>query len=188
MTAAGASTSEPVLPDGTWTVDRSRSEIGFAVRDMWGLHTVRGTFESYDGSLEMRAGAGAGVLRIAAGSLDTGNGRRDRHLRSPAFFDVEQHSRIVFTATAVTPRDGGLAVTGELAIGRSRMRLEIPVDVKRIGTGAVRLEGSVTVARVAAGVGWNWLGTIRGDAVLHARLTLAHASPDDPSTQRRQPR
>ena len=92
------------LPDGVWTVDPQRSEIGFAVKDMWGLRIVRGAFGAYDGSLTVRGGGATGELTIEAGSLDTGQSRRDRHLRSPAFFDVERHPRIVFTATAVTPR------------------------------------------------------------------------------------
>jgi polyisoprenoid-binding protein YceI len=153
-----AGTTELPLPDGVWSVDRQRSEIGFAVKDLWGLRTVRGAFATYDGSLNVRAPDAGGELTIEAASLDTGNNRRDQHLRSPAFFDVEQHPRIVFTATTVTTRDRGLTVTGELAIGPSRMRLEIPVNVEQMADGAVRLEGKTTVSREAAGVAWNVLG------------------------------
>jgi polyisoprenoid-binding protein YceI len=164
------------LPDGVWSIDPQHSEIGFAVKDMWGLRTVRGCFRAYDGSLTVREGGAAGELTIVAGSLDTGNNRRDRHLRSPAFFDVERHPRIVFTATAVTPRDRGMTVEGELATGSSRVRLEIPVSVERTADNGLRLEGITSVAREAAGLTWNMLGMIRGDAVLHARLTLERGS------------
>jgi hypothetical protein len=82
----------------------------------------------------------------------------------------------VFTATAVTARDGGLTVTGELAIGSSRVRLEMPVNVEQMPDGALRLEGKTTVSREAAGVAWNMLGMIRGDAMLHAQLTLKRAA------------
>ena len=163
------------LPDGIWKVDPQRSEIGFAVKEMWGLHTVRGIFGRCDGSLEARAGGAAGELTIEAASLETGNNRRDKHLRSSAFFDVERHPQMVFTATSVTPRDGGLAVAGELAIGSSRVRLEIPVGVEQTADGALRLEGYTSVSRQAAGLAWNVLGTIRGDAMLHAQVTLRRA-------------
>jgi polyisoprenoid-binding protein YceI len=162
----------PALRDGVWRIDPQRSEVGFAVKEMWGLRTVRGAFRAYDGSLK----DGAGELRIEAASLDTGNARRDRQLRSPDFFDVERHPWIVFAATAVTETDGGLTVTGELAIGRERVRLEIPVDIELMADGALRLEGQTTVSRKAAGLAWNKLGMIRGDAALHARLTLEHAA------------
>ena len=164
------------LPEGLWSIDAQHSEIGFAVKDMWGLRTVRGVFGAYDGTLTVGPNGAAGELTIEAASLDTGNSRRDRHLRSPAFFDVEQHPRIVFATTAVTDRDGLLAVAGELAIGSSRVRLEIPVTVERTLDGALCLEGDANVSRATAGVAWNVLGMIRGDAMLHAGLTLKPAT------------
>jgi polyisoprenoid-binding protein YceI len=167
-----AGATEHALPAGVWRVDAQRSEIGFAVKDLWGLRTVRGIFGAYEGSLTVRAGDVAGELLIEASSLDTGHNRRDQHLRSPAFFDVERHARMVVTTTAATARDGGVTVTGELAIVSSRVRLEIPVDVEHLADGALRLEGRTTVAREAAGLAWNKLGMIRGDATLHAQLTL----------------
>jgi polyisoprenoid-binding protein YceI len=164
--------TEQGLPDGVWNLDARRSEVGFAVKEMWGLRTVRGVFTACEGTLKLHAGDAAGALTIEADSVDTANPRRDRHLRSAAFFDVEQHSRIVFTTRSVSARDGGLRVIGHLAIGASRTRLEIPVTAERLADDALRLEGQTTVSRKAAGWGWNKLGMIRDDAVLHARLTL----------------
>ena len=169
-------TAELPLRDGVWNVDPQRSEIGFAVTEMWGLRTVRGVFNAFDGSLKVRAGGATGELTIEAGSLDTGHDKRDRHLRSRVFFDVERHPRIVFTATEITARDGGLSVTGELAIGSSRVRLEFPVNVECMADGALRLDGKTTVSREAAGLAWNKLGMIRGDAMLRAQLTLEPAT------------
>jgi polyisoprenoid-binding protein YceI len=133
-------------------VDPQGSAVGFAVKDLWGLRTVRGIFGAYDGSLTVRSGDVSGELLIAAGSLDTGHTRRDQHLRSPVFFDVERHPRMVFATTAATAWIVGVTVTGELAIGSSRVRLEIPVNVERLGDGALRLEGRTTVARQTAGL------------------------------------
>ena len=82
----------------------------------------------------------------------------------------------MFTATDVTARDRRPAVTGELAIDTSRVRLEIPVTVEEMADGALRVDGNATVSREEAGVAWNMLGMIRGDARLHARLTLERAS------------
>ena len=168
---------EFLLQDGDWRVDRERSEIGFDVKALWGIHTVRGVFGAYDGTLTVRAGGAAGNLTIDAGSLDTGHKKRDRHLRSPDFFDVERHPQIVFVPTSVTERDGGLTVAGELSVASTRLRLELPVNVTRMPDGAPRLEGRTTVAREAAGMTWNRLGSVGEDAVLHAQLTLAPAAP-----------
>jgi polyisoprenoid-binding protein YceI len=70
------------VSDGVWTVDPDRSEIGFAVKAMYGLLTVRGMFGAYDGTLTVRADSAAGELAIDTDSLDTGNHKRDQHLRS----------------------------------------------------------------------------------------------------------
>jgi len=161
----------PVLAEGAWKVDPKRSEIGFAVKSM-GLITVRGVFHEYAGSLNVRGGGATGELTIEAASLDTRNKRRDKHLRSSDFFDVERHPRVVFTATAVTVRDAGVLVAGDLAIGSARLPLEIPMAVERAAGGALVLEGKTTVARAAAGLDWNWLGMVGRDATLRARLML----------------
>lgn len=124
----------------------------------------------------MQADGATGELTIEAGSLDTGHDRRDRHLRSPAFFDVERHPRIVFAATAVTARAGGPIVTGRLAIGSARVALEIPVAIEHAPDSALRLEGKTTVARTAAGLAWNKLGMIRGDAMLRAHITFTRVT------------
>jgi hypothetical protein len=83
----------------------------------------------------------------------------------------------VFVPTSVTLRDGGLTVAGELSMASTRLRLELPVNVTRMPDGAPRLDGRMTVAREAAGMTWNRLGSVGGDAVLHAQLTLAPAAP-----------
>jgi len=169
--------TRPGLPEGAWTVDPEHSEIGFAVKSM-GLITVRGVFHEYAGSLQVRGGGATGELTIEAASLDTRNRRRDKHLRSSDFFDVERQPRIVFTATAVTPRDTGVTVTGDLVIGSTRLPLELPVNVEPAAGGTVRLEGQTTVPRAATGLDWNWLGMVGRYATLHASLTLERATPE----------
>ena len=165
-------TTEDPFPDGIWRIDPEGSEVGFAVTELWGLRTVHGVFGALEGHLTVDGGAAAGELTIEAASLDTGQRRRDRHLRSPAFFDVERQPRIVFAATAVSARQTGPTVQGELAIGSARVPLEIPVTVEPLADGGLRVAGEASVSRQAAGLDWNKLGMIRGDALLHARLTL----------------
>ena len=164
--------TELLRQDGTWFIDPRDSEIGFAANSLGRLITVRGVFNSYDGHLRAHARAIAGELRIDAASLDTGNEKRDRHLRSPDFFEVERYPRIVFVASEIFTHDGGLAVAGELTISDSRVRLELPVAVERTGDSELRLEGATSVSRTAAGMTWNWLGTVSDKVAVHARLTL----------------
>ena len=74
-----------------WTVDVEDASAGFAVKTFWGLATVHGRFDRFDGSYEVGPDGPKIELTIDAGSLDTGNKTRDKHLRSTEFFRVDEH-------------------------------------------------------------------------------------------------
>ena len=78
------------VPLGGWRIDPTRSSVEFRTPTLWGLATVDGRFERYDGSLDLQQNP-AIELMIDAASLSTKNSFRDRHLRSADFFDVENH-------------------------------------------------------------------------------------------------
>ena len=107
----------------TWSIDPTHSSIEFSVRHL-GISTVRGRFRNFSGTVEVAPDGRPTALeaRIDATSIDTGVEQRDAHLRSPDFFDTEQHPEILFRSTAVTAaRDGKLRVTGDLTIkGQAR--------------------------------------------------------------------
>ena len=77
---------------GRWRIDPTRSSVEFRTRTLWGLATVKGHFERYDGTLDLERSP-AIELTIDADSLNTKNDFRDRHLRSADFFDVEEPPR-----------------------------------------------------------------------------------------------
>ena len=161
----------PCSRTGSGSIDRSAARSASPSRRCGDCGPCAAS-SRYDGSLKVRAGRAAGELTIEAGSLDTGHSRRDEHLCSPAFFDVERHPRIVFAATVVTAREGRLTITGELAIGASRVRPRSRWRSSKWPTAHCAWKATTTVSREAAGLAWNKLGMIRGDAVLHARITL----------------
>ena len=138
------------------------------------MPTVRGVLPAPCGRLTVRAHQAVGQLTIETESLDTGNKRRDKHLRSADFLDVERRPRIVFTATTLAKGDGGSTVTGELEIGSTHTQLEIPVNIEQTADGAL-LHGETTVSRKTAGMAWNTLGMIGDDAMVNAQPTLTRA-------------
>ena len=108
--------------DGTrWDVDRAATSVDFAVKTFWGLMTVRGRFNRFDGSYEVAPVGTRIQLTVEADSLDTGNTTRDKHLRGDDFFHVGEHPRLRFTSTRV--RDlgyGKVEIEGDLeAAGKS---------------------------------------------------------------------
>jgi polyisoprenoid-binding protein YceI len=178
MSAQGVDTpSELGLPVGRWNVEPSGSRLEFAVKTMWGLATVRGHFERFEGLLEVQRDRARGELALEAASLDTGHTKRDTHLRSADFFDVSNHPTVSFVATAIVSRPGqDLTIDGELTVAGHAVRMQLPVRVTREEQGRVHLSTKVTVTREQVGMTWNRGGMIRGPVQLTAELELAPAA------------
>ena len=161
------------LPAGVWRVDPASSELGFRSRGMFGLVSVKGTFGEYEGELSVDGAGARGELRIRAASLDTGNVKRDTHLRSGDFFDVQNHDTLTFLLAGVAPAsDGGLELTGALRIRDNSLEVGAPLEVVSALADRLTLRTTLSVDRAAAGVGWSKAGMIKGPAHLSAALTL----------------
>lgn len=98
---------------------------------MWGLVTVKGHFDRYNGTLDL-TGDPAVQLTIDADSLKTGNPRRDRHLGSGDFFDVADHPRVRFISDSAVLEGGALKVSGQLHARGSRIRIELDARIRGV--------------------------------------------------------
>jgi polyisoprenoid-binding protein YceI len=117
-----------------WVVDPARSTVEFRVGNWWGLTTVVGHFSRFDGCYTVGPGGRAIELIVEAESLETGNRRRNKHLRSSDFFDVESHPHVRFTADDVTDGDEGtLHARGELEAAGRKVRLLLDAAVREFG-------------------------------------------------------
>jgi polyisoprenoid-binding protein YceI len=162
--------TEPAAP-ARWTVDRERTTVEFAVRTLWGLATVRGRFERFDGRYEIGPDGPTIELTIDADSLDTGNATRDRHLRSADFFHVEEHPQVRFVSTRVADAGAGsLRVEGELAAGGGVAPLAMTASTRE-HPDALELEATALIDPRRLGMSRGVLGMIRPPATLHVRAT-----------------
>lgn len=123
--------TQPV-PLGGWWIDPARSSIEFRTPTLWGLATVDGRFERYDGSLDLQRSP-AIELVIDAASLTTKNSFRDRHLRSADFFDVENHPEVRFVSDTATLDGDTLKVRGRLYAAGSSLPLELEAGLRPVG-------------------------------------------------------
>jgi polyisoprenoid-binding protein YceI len=92
--------------------DSAHSTIAFKVRHMLG--TAKGTFTKFSGTIEVDSDhpeKSSVVATIQAASVDTSIAKRDEHLRSADFFNVQQYPEITFKSRRVK-RTG--ANTGEI--------------------------------------------------------------------------
>ena len=113
-----------------WNIDQAHSQIQFSTKHM-GISTVRGTFGSFDGTIDTEDGQVSGVTaEIDVASLDTGNGQRDGHLKSPDYFDIANHPRITFTAKGAkdVDHDGSWELTGDLTINGITKPITLSVE------------------------------------------------------------
>ncbi len=156
-----------------WSIDRDGSSVGFTVKSMWGLIPVRGRFDRFAGSYEAGPNGTTIELTIDADSIDTGNARRDEHLRSFDFFDIEDHAQVRFRSTRVYSfGDRMLHVVGNLEVAGIVEPLEFAATVDPVGDDALAIETTTTVDPRRFGMSSGLLGMIRPPATLHVKALL----------------
>ncbi|NIH86264.1 YceI family protein [Amycolatopsis granulosa] len=82
---------------GRWVIDPDHTSIRFVARHI-GLSRVHGRFTRFHGSIHVgeRIEDSSIEVVIDAASIDTAAEKRDEHLRSPDFLDVERFPKIHF--------------------------------------------------------------------------------------------
>ena len=101
-----------------WKIDPMHTSAHFTVRHMM-VSNVRGEFGkisgiiNYDGKDLSTSSVSA---TIDASSINTGEEKRDQHLKSPDFLDVAKYPIITFKSTKVEPESNGFKITGNLTL------------------------------------------------------------------------
>ena len=176
MTTLETLLSDPDLA-GVWNIVPDRSAITFKVRNMWGLLNVKGRFTEFGGDGQLTGkGAVFGRLDIRAASLSTGIGRRDRHLLSADFFDVERFPEISVVVTAVHPTEGKAAdLRANFTIKGITAALPLPVTITELEDGSIQVSGETRVDRSEFDLGWNKFGMIGATATAAAQAVFVRA-------------
>ena len=138
-------------PPGPWTVDPAHSSVG-AVAQHLGISSVHGRFTDFSARIEIapdEVEKSRVEAVIRASSIDTGNGMRDDHLRSPDFLDVEKHPEITYRSSGLTAAGSDRwTVHGELTLhGVVR---PVDLDLAYLGTGADPWGGTRAAFRATA--------------------------------------
>ena len=111
--------SLPVLAESTeWTVDAAHSTIGFSVPHLV-VSEVEGKFKTYTAkALLDEADLTKSTVEFSAdvASIDTGEAKRDEHLKSPEFFDAAKFPKLTFKSSKITKAGKGYKLKGELTI------------------------------------------------------------------------
>ena len=112
--AAGSAVGAPI----TWKADAAHSSVGFKIRHFFAK--VPGSFAKVDAVVvhdPENPSANLAEATIEVGSIHTGNERRDGHLKTGDFFEVEKFPRIAFKSTGWTKTgEGTFDIVGDLTI------------------------------------------------------------------------
>jgi len=159
----------------TYNIDPEHTAITFSIRHLFSK--VPGRFSTFSGTVqidESQPEQGSVEFTIETASIDTNEPARDRHLRSDAFFDADNHPQITFRSTKVRKNgEGKLEVDGDLTI--RGITKTVTLDVEILGFGELygvrraAFEIRTQIDRQDFEVSWNDMveggGLILGDDV-----------------------
>ena len=147
-----------------FTVDAPHSSIGFAVKHLM-VAKVTGGFSDFKGDIQFSTADLANSkfdFVIQAASIDTRNESRDKHLKSPDFFDAATYPAITFKTTKVEKvSEGAYNVTGNLTMKSTTKSIVIPVVVSgpvfnpMAKVNDIGIEAAFKINRQDYGVNWN---------------------------------
>lgn len=162
----------------TWQIDPAHTAAQFAVKHLM-ISTVRGEFKGVTGTVlwdDKDMTKSTVDVTIDAKTVNTGEPDRDKHLKSPDFFDVEKFPTITFKSKKVEPTgSGALKITGDLTIRGVTKEAVLDVDGPTApvkdpwGNTRVAANATTKVNRQDFGVKWNANmdggGVVVGDTV-----------------------
>jgi polyisoprenoid-binding protein YceI len=147
----------------SWSIDSTHSTVEFSVRHL-GIATVKGAFHTVSGELEvdeedLTRSRGSVVVDVA--SIDTRDERRDTHLRSADFFDVDSFPTATFESRAIRHLGSDrYEVEGDLTIHGTTRPVVLSAELSEFITdpwgnrrAAVEVEGEIN--RTDFGLTWN---------------------------------
>jgi len=150
------------MSSATWNIDTSHSTVHFIARHMV-IAKVRGAFKAFSGVIQLDEAdmtKSTVSVSIDAASIDTAEEKRDAHLKSVDFFDVEKFPKLTFTSKSISKSGDGYKVVGDLAI--HGVTKEVVLDAKFEGKGQdpwggqrVAFAAKASVNRQDFGLKWN---------------------------------
>jgi polyisoprenoid-binding protein YceI len=147
----------------SWKIDPAHAQITFSVRHMM-IMNVRGHFEKFTGEVdfdEQNPALSTVDVEIEAASLNTNEPKRDAHLRSPDFLDVENFPYIEFRSKEVEVKDDRHGrITGDLTI--RGVTKEVVLETEYLGqsqspwgTTSAGFSARARINRKVWGLTWN---------------------------------
>ncbi len=146
-----------------WNFDLAHSSVNFHVRHLM-VSKVHGRFTLWGGSLEIDEDditKSRVDVTIDAASVDTREDKRDTHLKSADFFDVERFPTLTFKSTSVEKVSADeISITGDLTLHGVTKSVKLAVELggqAKDPWGGIRtgFSAKTSINRKDFGLGWN---------------------------------
>ena len=144
-----------------YVIDTDHTNIGFSVRHL-GISNVRGKFKVFSGviMLDEKNPANCSVeADIQVASVDTDNDKRDAHLKSGDFFEVEKYPAMTFKSKQIKKTKGGYVAIGTFSMHGVAKEIRIPFTIQKAtdpgGKSRIGIEAGLIINRQDYGVKWN---------------------------------
>lgn len=101
-----------------WKLDTSHTTVGFSVPHLV-ISSVDGRFKEATAKINLDDAdltKSQVSVEINAASIDTGDQKRDDHLKAPDFFDAKKFPKLTFKSTKIVKAGSGYKLTGDLTI------------------------------------------------------------------------
>jgi polyisoprenoid-binding protein YceI len=157
----------------TWMVDKMHSKIGFSITHNM-ASDVEGSFKNFDATITTIGDDFAGStinFTADAASITTDNERRDKHIKSADFLDVERFSKLTFKSSSVTKRTASTyKIAGNMTLHgiTKHIVLEALVRIPPTATGVKGVAGfkiSGVIKRSDFAIGAGFANVVLGDEV-----------------------
>ena len=154
--------ASPALAAESWDLDKPHCSVNFTAKHI--LSLVPGHFDRFEGQVQFDpkdlAGSSFRVV-IDAASLTTGLEKRDEHLRSAEFLDVENYPEIIFESKEIRKISGQeYEALGNLTMHGVTRSITVPFTFLGIADHPAEeclfvlgIESVFTVSRLSFGVG-----------------------------------
>ena len=145
----------------SYTIDPVHTSIAFKVKHMM-VSDVKGQFERFTGTIVLdpkNIEASSVDVTIETPSVSTNNEKRDGHLKSPDFFDVEKYPTITFKSKKVMKKGEQWVAVGDFTMRGVTKEIELPFTVTgpvTAGTASIiGVSAATEINRQDYGVSWN---------------------------------
>jgi polyisoprenoid-binding protein YceI len=160
---------------GVWTAVPEQSTIGFKCASFWGIAPVKGRFGEFSGDGQITDTQTVfGRVDIKATTVDTKSRRRDDHLRSADFFDVERFPEISVVVTGADAAGDTVDLRAQLTVKATTAPLPLRANVKVLDDGHIRVTAQATIDRKDFGVDGNLLGMVVDTTTISADVVFQH--------------